>query len=259
MSRKLIFIAAILFSGLACFGDQVTISAAISLKETLNEIATLYQTDTGIKADLNFGASGTLAAQIRQGAPVDLFISAGNKEVKALIAAGAVDASTRQVVAGNRLVLIVPGNFAEPPAKIDDLLNDRFRHVAIGEPKVVPAGQYAMQTLKSAGLDEKLSSKLIMAENVRQVLTYVIRGEAEAGIVYATDATAAGNAVRVAISLDDSMHDPIVYPAVIVKSGNQLQARQFLKYLGGDKAEQVFLSHGFTLPAGATSQPAERH
>jgi molybdate transport system substrate-binding protein len=256
MSRKLIFIAIVLFRGLVCFGDQVTVSAAISLKEALTEIATLYQTDTGNKADLNFGASGTLAVQIQQGAPVDLFISAGNKEVKALSAAGLVDAATRQVIAGNRLVLIVPRDFANPPAKFDDLLDDRFRHIAIGEPKVVPAGQYAMQTLKSFGLDEKLSSKLIMAENVRQVLSYVMRGEADAGLVYATDAAAAGDAVRVALPADDSSHDPIVYPAVIVKAGRYSAAQQFLSYLGGDKARHVFLVRGFTAPP---EQPTTRN
>ncbi len=256
MSRKLIFIAVVLFGRLSCFGDSVTVSAAISLKEVLTEIASLYQTDTGNKADVNFGASGTLAVQIQQGAPVDLFISAGNKEVKALSAAGLVDPATRQVVAGNQLVLIVPRDFADPPAKFEELLDDRFRHVAIGQPKVVPAGQYAMQTLKSAGLDEKLSPKLVMGENVRQVLSYVMRGEAEAGMVYATDAAAAGDAVRVAIRADESTHDPIVYPAVIVKSGRYPAAREFLSYLGGDKARQVFLRHGFTEP---NAQPATRN
>ncbi len=194
--------------------------------------------------------------QIQQGAPVDLFISAGNKEVKALAAAGLVDIATRQVVAGNQLVLIVPKDFANPPAKLEDLLDDRFKHVAIGEPKVVPAGQYAMQTLKSAGLDEKLAPKLVMAENVRQVLSYVMRGEAEAGLVYSTDATAAGDSVRIAIRVDESTHDPIVYPAVIVKAGHHSLAEQFLSYLAGDKGRQVFLAHGFTTP---TTQPATQN
>jgi molybdate transport system substrate-binding protein len=256
MLKRLIFLAVVFLDLATGFGDQVNVSAAISLKEALTDIASLYQADTSNHADLNFGASGTLAAQIKQGAPVDLFISAGNKEVNALVAAKLVDPATRQVVAGNRLVLIVPRDFANPPAKFEDLLSDRFRHIAIGEPKVVPAGQYAMQTLKSAGLDEKLSSKLIMAENVRQVLLYVMRGEAEAGLVYATDAAAAGDAVRVAIQADDSAHDPIVYPAVIVQSGHYSAARQFLKYLDSDKACHIFLAHGFTAP---TTQPTTRN
>jgi molybdate transport system substrate-binding protein len=256
MLKKFLFVAIVLCTGLISLGDQVNVSAAISLKEALTEVANLYQADTGNKADLNFGASGTLAVQIQQGAPVDLFISAGNKEVTALVTAGLVDPASRQVVAGNQLVLIVPKDFVDPPAKLDDLLNDRFKHVAIGEPKVVPAGQYAMQTLKSAGLDEKLAPKLIMAENVRQVLSYVMRGEADAGFVYATDAAQAGDSVRIAIRADESAHNPIVYPAVIVKAGRHEAAEQFLSYLAGDKARQIFQKRGFTTP---TTRPAAQN
>ncbi|HEX4053231.1 MAG TPA: molybdate ABC transporter substrate-binding protein [Tepidisphaeraceae bacterium] len=256
MSRTITFLLAVLLGALGCFGDQVTISAAISLKETLTDIANVYRTDTRNTADLNFGASGTLAVQIQQGAPVDLFISAGNKEVDALIKAGLVEPASRKVVAGNQLVLIVPADFANPPEKFDDLLDVRFHHVAIGEPKVVPAGQYAMQTLKALGLDEKLSSKLIMAENVRQVLSYVIRGEADAGLVYSTDARQAGDAVRVALTAGESTHNPIVYPAVVVNAGHHSQALKFLDYLSTDRARQIFLDHGFTVPA---PQPTTRN
>jgi molybdate transport system substrate-binding protein len=254
--NKLLFIAVVLCAGLVSAGDQVNVSAAISLKEALTEIGNLYQADTGNRADLNFGASGTLAVQIQQGAPVDLFISAGNKEVDALVKANLVDPASRRVVAGNQLVLIVPKDFSDPPAKLDDLLSDRFRHVSIGEPKVVPAGQYAMQTLKSAGLDDRLASKLIMAENVRQVLSYVMRGEADAGFVYATDAAQAGDSVRIAIRADESTHDPIVYPAVIVNAGRREAAEQFLSYLAGDKARQALQKRGFTTP---TTRPAAQN
>jgi molybdate transport system substrate-binding protein len=246
--KKLPFIAIVFLAQLTGFADQVTVSAAISLKETLTEIATLYQKDTGNTADLNFGASGTMAVQIEQGAPVDLFVSAGNKEVKALEQAGLVDPSSRQVVAGNELVLIVPKDFANSPTTFDDLLDARFKHVAIGEPRIVPAGQYAMQTLKSLGLDQKLSPKLVMAENVRHVLTYVMNGEADAGLVYATDAAQAGDSVHVALQAAESTHDPIVYPAVIVKAGRHNLAEQFLTYLISEKARRVFAAHGFTTP-----------
>ncbi len=248
MIRKLAFLAAILFSALSCLADQVGVSAAISLKETLTAIANLYEADTHNTADLNFGASGTMAVQIQQGAPIDLFISAGNKEVNDLIAAGLVEPASRRVVAGNQLVLIVPADFPNPPAKFDDLLADRFRHVAIGEPKVVPAGQYAKQTLQSLGLYEKLMPKLIMGENVRQVLSYVMRGEADAGLVYSTDARQADGSVHVALTAPESAHQPIVYPAVIVKAGNHALAEEFLDYLSTDQARRVFLDHGFTVP-----------
>ena len=145
LCRKIVFLTIVLFATATALADQVTISAAISLKEAMNEIAQLYQIQTHNAADVNFGASGTLAVQIEQGAPVDLFISAGNKEVDALIAAGLVDPTSREVVAGNQLVLIVPADSRNPPKSFDELLDARFRHIAIGEPRIVPAGQYAME------------------------------------------------------------------------------------------------------------------
>jgi molybdate transport system substrate-binding protein len=257
MKKFLALFVAILSTSALAQADTVTVSAAVSLKETLTEIGHDFQADTGNQTDMNFGASGTLAVQIEQGAPVDLFISAGNKEVNALIAGGFADGNTRVVVAGNQLVLIVPKDFANPPAKLDDLLDDRFKHVAVGEAKVVPAGMYAMQTLKSAGLDEKLASKLVFGENVRQVLSYVIRGEADAGLVYATDAQQAKDSVQVALVTDSSSHEPIVYPAVIVKAGKHDLAGQFLEYLHGDKAKAVLMAHGFSLPvAEPATQPS---
>jgi molybdate transport system substrate-binding protein len=248
MLRKIFLLLAVLWSGTVCFAGQVTVSAAISLKESLTEIAGLYQGDTGTSADLNFGASGTLAAQIQHGAPVDLFISASNKEANDLAGLGLVDPASKRVIVRNELVLIVPKDFPNPPASLNDLVQDRFHHVAIGEPKVVPAGKYAMETLKSLGLDEKLAAKLIMGENVRQVLSYVVRAEAEAGLVYATDAKEAGDQVKVALTVDDATHEPIVYPAVIVKSGNHDEAEKFMDYLRGDKARAVFAKHGFIAP-----------
>lgn len=257
MKRLLVLLFAVLVSARLAGADTITVSAAISMKETLTEIGHDFEADTGNKTDLNFGASGTLVAQIEQGAPVDLFVSAGNKEVDALIGGGFADANSRTIVARNELVLIVPKDFADPPAKLDDLLDDRFKHVAVGEPKVVPAGIYAMQVLKSAGLDTKLTSKLVFGENVRQVLSYVIRGEADAGLVYATDAQQAKDSVHVAFVTDPSSHEPIVYPAVIVKAGKHDLAGQFLDYLHGAKAKSVLVAHGFALPGSeAATQPS---
>jgi molybdate transport system substrate-binding protein len=250
MSSKIAFLAVVLVGAVAGFADQVTISAAISLKEALTDIAHLYQAQSHNTVDLNFGASGTMAVQIQQGAPVDLFISAGNKQVDALLAAGLADPASRQVVAGNQMVLIVPRDFANPPTSFDDLLEARFAHVTIGEPRTVPAGQYAMETLRSLGLDKKLAPKLVMGENVRQVLSYVIRGEAEAGLVYSTDARQAGDLVRVALKADESTHKPIVYPAVIVKAGHRDLARQFLDFMHSEQARQALLDRGFTVPGG---------
>jgi molybdenum ABC transporter molybdate-binding protein len=234
--------------------QTVTISAAISLKEAMQQIARQYQTQTGTQVKLNFGASGTLAAQIEQGAPVDLMISAGVEQIDALVKAGLADPATRRDIAGNRLVLIVPKDFANPPSKFQDLLDARFAHIAIGDPKIVPAGEYAMQTFKSLGIDEKLAPKLVMGKDVRQVLSYVIRGEAEGGVAYATDAAAADESVKLAAVADESTHRPIVYPAIIIKAGNQRSAADFLAFLSGSDAQDIFKTHGFTPPPAPSTR-----
>ena len=247
MSRIFAFLAGLLVCTVAWAGT-VSVSAAISLKEALTEVAGRYQDDTSEKVDLNFGASGTLAAQIVQGAPVDLFISAANKQVDQLVSAGLAEAGSRRDVAGNRLVLIVPKDAHGDPKGFEDLREARFRHIAIGQPQVVPAGQYAMQTFAALGIEKALADRLFMGENVRQVLVYVMRSEAEAGVVYATDAAAAGEAVRVVAVAPDSSHDPIVYPAVAIKNGHIASAQRFLDYLRSPKAQAIFAAHGFTVP-----------
>jgi molybdenum ABC transporter molybdate-binding protein len=241
----------------AATATKVTVSAAISLKEVLNDIDKQYKADDGVDVDLSLGASGTLAAQIQQGAPVDLFISAANKQVDQLISLKLADPATRTVVARNELVLIAPKGLANPPTSFDDLKDDRFAHIAVGEPKVVPAGQYAMQTLKYLHLDDVLASKLVMGENVRQVLLYVSREEAQAGLVYATDAAALPDSVQVCAVAPAESHDPIVYPAVIIKNGDAQAAQNYLNYLQTDKAKAIFLAHGFEAATVAATQSGQ--
>ncbi len=247
MRKTMIFLTTLLLAT-ASWAGTINVSAAISLKESLQEIAKQYESDTSEKVDLNFGASGTLAAQIKQGAPVDLFISAANKQVDDLVAAGLADADSRKAIAGNSLVLIVPKDQKNPPTKFEDLTDGRFKHIAIGEPKVVPAGQYAMQTLQKMGLDKALADRLVMGENVRQVLVYVQHGDADAGIVYSTDAAAAGQDVHVVATAPESTHDPITYPAVTLKAGQHDAAKKFLDYVEGPKGQAILAAHGFTAP-----------
>jgi molybdate transport system substrate-binding protein len=234
--------------------QSLTVSAAISLKEAMEQIARQYQSETGTQVKLNFGASGTLAAQIEQGAPVDLMISAGGEQVDALVKAGLADPATRRNIASNRLVLIVPRDFPNPPTKFEDLLDRRFVHIAIGDPKIVPAGEYALDTFKSLGLDQKLASKLVMGKDVRQVLSYVIRGDADAGVAYETDAMAADGSVKLSAVADESSHPQIVYPAIIIKAGNQQMAGDFLGFLSGSEAQGILQSHGFAPPSKPTTR-----
>jgi molybdate transport system substrate-binding protein len=233
----------------SCRDDKcvsLTISAAASLQETLSEIETLYRFGhTKVDFRNNFGSSGTLAREIEQGAPVDVFISAAAKPMDDLEEKGLVANGTRANLVHNSLVLIAPHDsklrgFAE--------LGDKStRLIAVGDPASVPAGQYAQQTLNALHLYDQVKGKLVLGKDVRQVLTYIETGNADAGLVYATDAQMSGQ-VRVVAIAPESAHDPIVYPAAVVKSSeNQEASRSFVEFLGSSEAKDIFTKHGYTL------------
>ncbi len=225
---------------------SLTISAAASLQETLGEVETAYLFGHAtVDFRNNLGSSGTLAREIEQGAPVDVFISAAAKPMDDLEARGLIVAGTRANLLHNSLVLIAPldsklQGFAE--------LGDRsIRLIAVGDPVSVPAGQYAQQTLIALHLHDTVKGKLVLGKDVRQVLTYIETGNADAGFVYATDAQVSRR-VRVIAVVPESAHDPIVYPAAVVKtSENPEEARRFVGFLGTSVAKNIFTKHGYTL------------
>ena len=229
--------------------SPLTVAAAISLKDALAQVARDYRDAGGGPVEFTYGSSGQLATQIRGGAPIDLFISAAHQQIDELARAGLVDADTVRVVAGNRLVVIVPGKSptASGPSDLKELAEARYARVAIGEPRTVPAGQYAEQALRGAGVADRVRGRLVYGANVRQVLDYVQRGEVDAGIVYATDARQAGVAVRVTLEISAALHDPVEYPAAIVRASKVPDVtRRFLDYLASPKAREAFAAHGFT-------------
>jgi molybdate transport system substrate-binding protein len=233
---------------------SITVSAAISLREALTQIANDWQKASGVAVQLNFGASGTLMTQIQAGAPVDLFISAGPEQVDQLIQKSLADPATRRNVVGNTLVLIVPADAKQPPAQFADLADARFTHIAIGQPQAVPAGMYAMQVFKSLSIDSRIKDRLVYGANVRQVLDYVQNGDVQAGIVYKTDAITAGTQVRIVATADAAWHEPIVYPGVVLKdSKSAAAALKFLEQLQTPQAAATFRDHGFI--AGADLKP----
>ncbi len=240
--------------------EQIKVSAAISLQDAITEIAKTYKTGGGGGGDdvsFTFGSSGQLATQIKDGAPADVFISAANKQVDDLENAGFTAPATRRVVVGNTLVLITPAVAKDAPRNFAALANTQYKRIAIGEPKTVPAGDYAMQTLKSLKLDDKLTNRLILATNVRQVLTYVENGDVAAGIVYRTDALQSGTKVRIAATADEKTYEPIVYPGVVIKASKKpAAALKFLDYLKTDAAKKVFTGKGFEVNLPATTPAA---
>ena len=187
---------------------------------------------------------------------MDVFVSAANAQVDALQKENLVGAMTGRVVAMNRLVLVVPATAAYVAIDFKSLADPAFGRVAIGEPKTVPAGQYAQQVIESVRLGDALRGRIVYGTNVRQVLAYVERGEVAAGIVYATDAKQAGNAVRVVATAADNTHEPIVYPGIVVAASTKRDvALKFLNYLGQADAKAVFRSKGFHVVDDATTRP----
>ena len=234
----------------AASADEITVSAAISLKDALDEISRLYTSEhPGAEVHFNLGGSGTLQRQIEQGAPVDIFISASPKEMDWLQSQGLLLPDTRRELVKNTVVLIVPAGSAGV-SSFQDLTRPAVKTIAVGEPQTVPAGKYAQEVLTHLGIYEQLKPKLVLAKDVRQVLTYVETGNADAGIVYATDAKISKKVMVAATASEDS-HSPVVYPAALIKSSkNPTRAKMFLEFLGGEKARAVFQKYGF-IPASS--------
>jgi len=234
--------------------QSISVSAAISLKDALTEIVQTYDSPGNIRVQLNFGASGTLAAQIAQGAPADVFISAGSAEMDQLAAQNLIDPATRRDICSNELALVVPADAAFIPRSFADLADPRIARIAIGQPKIVPAGRYAAQVFDRMKISQAVAAKLVFGENVRQVLYFVERGEVDAAVVYATDVAAAAGKVRVAATADPSLHDPIVYPAVVLThNSDPAAARDFLDYLSSPESRKALAAAGFIVPSAATT------
>ena len=263
MKIRLFFILLVLIFG-GCAGNApatgnnslnetgpLIVSAAVSLKEAFHEIAVLYKTKTGRSVSFNFGASGALQRQIETGAPVDVFASAGVPQMDGLAARNLLDADSRRDFARNTLVLIVPANSKTQIAAFADLTKPEIQKIAVGNPKTVPAGQYTMQVFDKLKLSPDVESKLILGEDVRQVLEYVARGEADAGVVYASDARSAGDKVRIAAAAAEDSHAPILYPIAVVKdSRHKPAAREFIELVLSADGQCILQKYGFATVTG---------
>lgn len=222
----------------------LTLSVAASLQDAITEEENEYRREHGgVEFRNNFGSSGTLARQIEQGAPVDAFISAGEKPMDQLESEGLLETDTRANLLGNSLVLIAPQG--SDLQSFDQLISNRVRLIALGDPLSVPAGHYGKQTLDTFHLYDKVKAKIVLAKDVRQVLTYVETGNADAGLVYATDARIS-NQVRVVAVAPENAHDPIVYPLAEIRGTHNGDAtRAFLTFLASPNARAIFERHGF--------------
>ena len=232
----------------AAMAQDLTVFAAASLTDSMKAVAEAYKAKTGMAVTLSFGASSTLARQIEQGAPADIFFSADTDWMDYLQKNGHIADGTRKDLLGNRLALIAASDAAPAPkiAPRFDLagaLGDR--KLALADPASVPAGKYGKAALTALGVWDSVASKVVQAENVRVALEYVARGEAAYGIVYATDAKVAPS-VRLAGLFPENTHPVIIYPVALTK-GASSTAKDFLAFLGGAQARAIFEKAGFTV------------
>ncbi|MBB5222315.1 molybdate transport system substrate-binding protein [Amaricoccus macauensis] len=228
---------------------DVTVFAAASLKNALDEVATAWKAETGKEAVMSYAASSALAKQIEEGAPADLFISADVPWMDYLVERDLVRKDTVVQLLGNRLVLVAP---ADADAKIEigkdfDLLGALGDgRLAMGQVDSVPAGKYGKEALTSLGVWDQVEGHVAQAENVRAALALVATGEAPFGIVYETDANSE-KAVKIAGVFPEDSHAPIIYPAAVTAEAKSADAGALMDFLRTEKVSELFTKQGFTV------------
>jgi len=234
--------------------QEMMFSVAISMKEAVETLGRQFmQSHSGVKLRYNFVSTGELQKQIEAGAPVDVFISAAQRQMDELEQKGLINTATRRVFARNVLAVIKPAGSTLDLSKPADLLGPKVQRIVIGNPKTVPVGQYAEESLKSLGLWDQLQPKLVLAENVRQALDYVTRGEVEAGFVYTTDVAVRSGQVVEAFRPAEDTYRPVTYPAAVIKASRQSAlAQAFVDLLVSPDGQATLSRLGFQpAPPGA--------
>ena len=229
-------------------GQTVTVFAAASLKNALDDVGAAYMAKTGNEAKFSYAASSALARQIEQGAPADVFVSADADWMNYVAGKGLIVADTRRDLWTNNLALIAPADSAvklkiEPGMPLAQALGDGRLSIA---GLTVPAGKYAQASLTSLGVWDSVKDKLAPADNVRAALAFVAQGEAPLGIVYDTDAKIEPK-VRIVGLFPASSHPPIVYPGAVVAASTNPAAAGFVTFLQGSQASGILRKYGFTI------------
>jgi molybdate transport system substrate-binding protein len=222
---------------------EINLSAAASLREVITALSGSYAKATGeVGFRTNFGASGALAKQIANGAPADIFLSANTEWMDYLKARGLIDKKSISPFAYN--VLVFAGR---PQSKVGGLQDvAKLERVAIGSPKSVPAGQYAIEALRRSGIEKKLENKLVMARDARECLVYAERGEVDGAFVYKTDVEEAGKGVKILFTVPQELYPRIVYPMGLTAEGvKKASAAAFFRFLQSGGAKSVIARHGF--------------
>jgi len=248
--KKLVFFLLLAFSlGISAgaqAADKVTVFAAASMKDVVEEAAKQFEVAHGGDVTVSFAASSVLAKQIEAGAPASIFISADQDWMNYLQERKLISVPSRRIIAGNALVIAAQAG--EVGGTPDILESERF---AMGDPSNVPAGKYGKMALETLGFWSKVEKNAVFTENVRVALQYVSRGEVNAAIVYASDLAAAPD-LKEAYRFPASSHRPILYPAALVGEGSA-EAKAFLDFLSSDAGQAIIRAKGFVPAAEASS------
>lgn len=223
---------------------ELNISAAASLKEAMAKIEEEYKkVNENVTLVVNYGASGSLQQQIEQGAPCDVFISAGQKQMKALDEAGLLLDGTYKDLLENDLVLIAPKD--SDVSNLDDLITNKVKHIAVGEPSSVPAGKYADEVLTNLDLKDKITDKLVFAKDVKEVLAWTQSGNAEVGFVYYSDTINTDN-IKIVEATPSTSHSAIVYPIAVIKESKKPEAaKAFEDFLLSKDGQSILKDFGY--------------
>jgi molybdenum ABC transporter, periplasmic molybdate-binding protein len=223
---------------------ELNISAAASLKEAMTDIQEEFKkVKPNVTLTVNYGASGSLQQQIEQGAPCDIFISAGQSQMKALNDKSLLLDNTVKDLVKNDLVLVGPKDTTI--TSVSDLNTDKVKKIAVGEPKSVPAGKYADEVFTSLGIKDAVNSKLVFAKDVKEVLAWSTSGNAEVGFVYKSDALSSPNS-KIIETIAADKHSPITYPIGVIKATkNPDAAKAFEDFLFTDTCKVIFEKYGY--------------
>lgn len=223
---------------------ELNISAAASLKEAMAKIEEEYKkVNENVTLVVNYGASGSLQQQIEQGAPCDVFISAGQKQMKALDEAGLLLDGTYKDLLENDLVLIAPKD--SDVSNLDDLITNKVKHIAVGEPSSVPAGKYADEVLTNLDLKDKITDKLVFAKDVKEVLAWTQSGNAEVGFVYYSD-TINSDSIKIVETTPSTSHSAIIYPIAVIKESKKPEAaKEFEDFLLSTDGQAILKDFGY--------------
>lgn len=246
--RRVVIACALSCIVMPALAGEVLVSAAASLTNAFKDLAAQYEAaHPGTRILTTFGASDVVLRQITEGAPADIFASADQKAMDKAIAAQAVDPASRVNFVRNQIVLVVPADNPRRIQSLQDLARPDVTRIAFGNPASVPVGRYTQAALEKAGSWDAVKAREILGQNVRQVLSYVERGEVDAGFVFATDAAVMKDKVRVVQVVDTP--DPVVYPIALVnRAGRAPEAAGFLQYVVSPAGQAVLAQYGFAKP-----------